>query len=103
MPRNQPLSYEGMELTGDAPAPPPKPKRAQPRASDPHATVREDTVRMTLYLNPAGAKAIQRYAVDQSSPGKKVKVHDLLLDALADWCRRHGIQESVRIPSDSKR
>ena len=49
-----------------------------------------------LYLHPAAAKALQRYALDQSMPGRKVKVHDLLLEAVEDWFRRHGLREPVR-------
>jgi len=44
-----------------------------------------------LYLHPAAAKALKRYAVDQN-----VKVHDLLIEAVENWFRGHGLKEQVR-------
>jgi hypothetical protein len=44
-----------------------------------------------LYLHPDAAKALKRYAVDQNA-----KVHDLLLEAVEEWFRRHGLRETVR-------
>jgi hypothetical protein len=49
-----------------------------------------------LYLHPDAAKALKRYAVDQNT-----KVHDLLLEAVEDWFRRHGLREPVR--ADTRR
>jgi hypothetical protein len=44
-----------------------------------------------LYLHPDAARALKRYAVDQNA-----KVHDLLLEAVEEWFRRHGLREPVR-------
>jgi hypothetical protein len=44
-----------------------------------------------LYIHPDASKALKRYALDQNT-----KVHDLLLEAVEDWFRRHGLRERVR-------
>jgi hypothetical protein len=36
-------------------------------------------------------KALKRYAVDQNT-----KVHSLLIEAVEDWFKRHGLREPVR-------
>ena len=66
-------------------------------------TLKESSAHLMLYLHPAAAKALQRYALDQSSPRNKVKVHDLILEALEDWFRRHGLREPVRAVSARNR
>ncbi len=54
-------------------------------------TLKEASAHLMLYVHPAAAKALKRYAVDQNT-----KVHDLLLEALEDWFRRHGLREPVK-------
>jgi hypothetical protein len=54
-------------------------------------TLKESSAHLMLYLHPAAAKALKRYALDQN-----VKVHDLLIEAVEDWFRVHGLQERVR-------
>jgi hypothetical protein len=66
-------------------------------------TLKESSAHLMLYLHPAAVKALQRYALDQSSPRNKVKVHDLILEALEDWFRRHGLREPVRAASARNR
>jgi hypothetical protein len=39
-----------------------------------------------LYLHPDGKYELKRYALAR---GPKVKVHDLLLEAVEDWAQRH--------------
>ena len=100
MPRKPPPSYEAMTLTpvAEAPQPVPEPTPSQSSAM-PNAsgqTLKEVSAQLMLYLHPDAAKALQRYALDQSMPGRKVKVHDLLLEAVEDWFRRHGLREPVR-------
>ena len=103
MPRKPPPSYEAMTLTPVAETPPsaaepaPSPSSATPGAGG--QTLKEVSAQLMLYLHPDAAKALQRYALDQSMPGRKVKVHDLLLEAVEDWFRRHGLREPVRAKS----
>ena len=100
MPRKPSPSYEAMTLTPVAEASLPM---AQTVPSQPSATpsaggqtLKEVSAQLMLYLHPDAAKALQRYALDQSMSGRKVKVHDLLLEAVEDWFRRHGLREPVR-------
>jgi hypothetical protein len=49
-----------------------------------------------LYLHPDGKYELKRYALAR---GPKVKVHDLLLEAVEEWAQRHGIAAPFRVPS----
>ena len=53
-----------------------------------------------LYLHPDGKYELKRYALAR---GPKVKVHDLLLEALEEWAERHGITAPMRVPSERSR
>jgi len=53
-----------------------------------------------LYLNPDGKYELKRYALAR---GPKVKVHDLLLEAVEEWAERHGIAAPMRVPSERSR
>jgi hypothetical protein len=59
-------------------------------------TMRDESAPVTLYLHPAARKALKRYAFEQ-----EVKVHDLLLEAVEDWFRSHGLREQVRVARSS--
>jgi hypothetical protein len=50
-----------------------------------------------LYLHPAGAKALKRYAVDQNT-----KVHSILIEAVEAWFKTHGLREPVRVNLDKQ-
>ena len=56
-------------------------------------TMRDDAAPVTLYLHPDARKALKRYALEQD-----MKVHDLLLEAVEDWFRSHGLAQTVRVP-----
>lgn len=54
-----------------------------------------------MYLHPAGKDQLRRYAVAQ---GLKVKVHDLLLEALEEWGAKRGLAGPWRVePSKPRR
>ena len=53
-----------------------------------------------LYLHPDGKYELKRYALAR---GPKVKVHDLLLEAVEEWAQRHGIVAPFRVPSMKQR
>jgi hypothetical protein len=100
MARKLPPSYEAMTLVPPVAEQQP---RAVPPATYPQAplggggqTLKDVSAHLILYLHPDAAKALQRYALEQSAPGRKVKVHDLLIEAVEDWFRRHGLREPVR-------
>ncbi len=54
--------------------------------------MRDDAAPVTLYLHPDARKALKRYALEQD-----LKVHDLLLEAVEEWFRSHGLGERVRV------
>ncbi len=61
-------------------------------------TMRDDAAPVTLYLHPDARKALKRYALEQD-----LKVHDLLLEAVEDWFRSHGLRERVRVQPNEGR
>ena len=102
MARKPPPSYANMTLApttvaavASAPLPPlpdaGQAKAASRRRGDGGRTLKESSAHLMLYLHPDAAKALKRYAVDQNA-----KVHDLLLEAVEDWFRRHGLWEPVK-------
>jgi hypothetical protein len=89
------------EATAPAPADPP---RAAPPVTEgqgarrrPMESKADPTI---LYLHPDGKYELKRYALAR---GPKVKVHDLLLEALEEWAERHGITAPMRVPSERPR
>ena len=52
-----------------------------------------------LYLHPDGKYELKRYAL---ATGPKVKVHDLLLEAVEEWAERRGISAPFRVPSQKR-
>ena len=53
-----------------------------------------------VYLHPDGKYELKRYALAR---GPKVKVHDLLMEAVEEWAERHGIRAPFRVPSERPR
>jgi hypothetical protein len=53
-----------------------------------------------IYVHPAGKHQLRSYAVAQ---GLKVKVHDLLLEALEEWGERRGLAGPWRVPPSKPR
>lgn len=100
MARKLPPSYDAMTLVPPAAQPDSEifspttiPQNSPQKLNQP---LKDISAQLMLYLHPDGAKALQRYALEQSAPGRKVKVHDLLIEAVEDWFRRHGLREPVR-------
>ncbi len=53
-----------------------------------------------IYLHPDGKYELKRYALAR---GPKVKVHDLLMEAIEQWAEHHGISGPFRVPSERPR
>jgi hypothetical protein len=53
-----------------------------------------------IYLHPEGKHQLRAYAVAQ---GLKVKVHDLLIEAVEEWAARRGLQGPFRVRSTKPR
>src|SRR3954468_21603259 len=110
-----PVSYGGaVKLTPPAApelpkaepdAPPSEPVRAEatpafqaiPTRRRPMENRSDPTV---LYLHPDGKYELKRYAL---ALGPKVKVHDLIMEAVEEWAARHGITAPFRVPSERPR
>lgn len=60
----------------------------------------EQSAPTLVYLHPAGKHQLRSYAVAQ---GLKVKVHDLLLEALEEWGQRRGLTGPWRVPPSKSR
>ncbi len=68
-------------------------QREAARAGKPAtAKMRDEAAPVTLYLHKDARKALKRYALEQ-----ELKVHDLLLEAVEDWFRSHGLGQQVRV------
>ena len=76
---------------------PPSPPAGQGTRRRPMESKADPTI---LYLHPDGKYELKRYALAR---GPKVKVHDLLLEALEEWAERHGITTPMRVPSERPR
>jgi hypothetical protein len=76
---------------------PPLPPAGQGTRRRPMESKADPTI---LYLHPDGKYELKRYALAR---GPKVKVHDLLLEALEEWAERHGITAPMRVPSERPR
>lgn len=78
----------------DAPEPS-EPKHVTLRVRDERGpTLKQAASPVMLYLHPAAAKALKRFALEQDT-----KVHTLLLEAVEDWFKAHGLREPVRVTS----
>ena len=53
-----------------------------------------------VYLHPEGKYELKRFAL---ALGPKVKVHDLLMEAIEEWAQRKGIAAPMRVPSERQR
>ena len=53
-----------------------------------------------LYLHPDGKYELKRFALAR---GPKVKVHDLLMEAIEEWAQRQGLNGPFRVPSERPR
>lgn len=55
-----------------------------------------------IYHSPEAHKAIARYALELSGHKAKVKVHDLWVQAMQEFCDRNGLGVTVRIEPKGK-
>lgn len=98
------VSYAGLALgteqgnTEAVPNPATMPSSERLPGKPEGRTLKESSAHLMLYLHPAAAKALKRYALDQN-----VKVHDLLIEAVEDWFRAHGLKERVRAETGGRK
>lgn len=95
----KPPSYATVELAPVAPPPqlPTSQDMTRRGRGATGRTLKEASAPVMLYLHPAGAKALKRYAVDQNT-----KVHSILIEAVEAWFKTHGLREPVRVNLDKR-
>ena len=101
------LAPQSAEPVKEAPGPPlePIPLGQQPESANNAPAARRRPMESksdptVLYLHPDGKYELKRYALAR---GSKVKVHDLIMEALEEWAQRHGIAVPFRVPSERSR
>lgn len=101
-----PVSYgDDVALPGVMPAtPPPSPTLSETPAEETGRPARRPILEKTdptiVYLDPRGKHQLRQYAVAQ---GLKVRVHDLLLEAIEEWAERRGLPGPFRSPNSKPR
>ena len=98
----KPLSYDHLTIVDDGPS---KPAQSSPSAS-PAATpstqtaeselLRDISHQTMLYLHVDGVRALDEYALANSTLHRKVKRHDLILEAIEEWAGKRGIKAQFR-------
>jgi hypothetical protein len=89
------LSYENLTVGLNQPQPvhqqPEEPISAV-EPSQRRQYMRDAAAPYTVYPHPAGAHALKLYALNE-----RRKVHDLWMEAIEDWARKHGITAPFRV------
>jgi hypothetical protein len=109
------LSYGILNIGGELPPEPPTDSQDQstpapdatqpePRPNHPEAhLVKQRAQQVMIYMRPEAHKALNRYALEQTTFRNKIKPHDLLVEAVQDWFDRHGLREQVRVEPEKGR
>lgn len=87
----------------DAPAPVPEPipvAQAPVETRSARRPILDKSDPTIVYLDPRGKHQLRQYAVSQ---GLKVRVHDLLLEAIEEWAEKRGLQGPFRSPNSKPR
>src|SRR3954467_15670107 len=100
-----PVSYGNQVKRAPPPGAPPGPSASAAPEPPPafearHRPMESKSDPTILYLHPDGKYELKRYALAR---GPKVKVHDLLLEAVEEWAERRGIAAPFRVPSQKRR
>lgn len=102
------LSYGVLNIGGEEQHPPRAPKTAEPGGrtaehpvplpNHPEAhLVKQRAQQVMIYMRPEAHKALNRYALEQTTFRNKIKPHDLLVEAVQEWFDKHGLRERVRV------
>ena len=94
-----PTSY-GSQVKLKAPEPEPSVSEAEESTPEPGGRRRPMETKSDptiVYLHPDGKYELKRYALAR---GSKVKVHDLLIEAIQEWAARKGLTGPFRVPSE---
>jgi hypothetical protein len=99
----KPISYDHLTIVDEEP---PKPAlsvaqssaqtSATPAASADSELLRDISHQTMLYLRVDGVRALDEYALANSTLHHKVKRHDLILEATEEWAAKRGIKAQFR-------
>jgi hypothetical protein len=99
----KPLSYDNLTIVEDEQL---KPKATLPPAAAPQVSslqttgdselLRDISHQTMLYLHVDGVRTLDEYALAQSTLHKKVKRHDLILEAIEEWAEKRGLKAQFR-------
>jgi hypothetical protein len=96
----KPLTYDNLAIGEDEAAKIPAPAAIEPAEVSPATADSEllrDVAHQTMmYLHADGVRALDEYALAKSSLHRKVKRHDLIVEAIEEWAEKRGIQAQFR-------
>ena len=99
----KPLSYDNLTIVEEEPtaaSPPPKPRPAPvefPPTNGADSELLRDVAHQTMmYLHVDGVRALDEYALAKSTLHRKVKRHDLIVEAIEEWAAKRGIKAQFR-------
>jgi hypothetical protein len=69
---------------------------AEAEVADESDLLRDVAARLMIYVHPAAAKTLKRYALEQSAHKATVRVHDLVIEALEIFFEKNGLPGPVR-------
>ncbi len=92
-----PITYDAdVAIAG----PEPEPINNAERAGTGRRPILDKSAPTLVYMHPTGKHQLRQYAVSQ---GLRVKVHDLLIEALEEWGTRRGLAGPWRTESTKPR
>jgi len=100
----KPLSYDNLAIGDEEPAAQPaapvqarrESLAAPPTISAESELLRDVAHQTMLYLHVDGVRAIDEYALAKSTLHRKIKRHDVILQAIEEWAVRNGIKAQFR-------
>jgi hypothetical protein len=96
----KPLTYDNLAIGEDETAKSPvsttpEPVQASLTAAD-SELLRDVAHQTMMYLHTDGVRALDEYALAKSTLHRKVKRHDLIVEAIEEWAEKRGIKAQFR-------
>lgn len=98
MPRKPVLSYDNLAIAEEDPPRPLEDRQVKPapERSAESELLRDVAHQTMMYLHADGVRALDEYALSESTLHHKVKRHDLILTAIEEWATKRGIKAQFR-------
>ena len=91
-----PISYDHLSIMPPQAAAEREGRGPGPERAPSGTTLKEVSQAYMVYLHPDADRALKEYALAKSSFRNHVKTHDLVIEAIEDYFRKHGINAPVR-------